>query len=141
MFDPIIFREYDIRGVFNEQFDIDFAERLGHAFGHYVRQKTGKTNGQKLRLSLGMDARLSSPSISNAVAQGFMQAGAEVIRLGLVTSPITYFSTFKLPDIDGAIMVTGSHNPPEYNGFKVSLGQSTIFGEEIQNLRRVFLFL
>lgn len=137
MFDPVIFREYDIRGVFNQQFDLQFAERLGHAFGHYVRMKTGKSESEQLRLSLGMDARLSSPAIADAVARGFMKAGAEVIRLGLVTSPITYFSTFKLPNMDGAIMVTGSHNPPEYNGFKVSLGKQTIFGDEIQNLRKV----
>jgi len=136
MFDPVIFREYDIRGVFNQHFDVAFAKQLGFSFVQYARSKGAK--GDKLQFTIGMDARLSSPALADAVAEGFREAGASVIRLGLVTSPQTYFSTFKLPNIAGGIMITGSHNPPEYNGFKISLGNQTIFGEEIQNLKKFF---
>lgn len=133
MFNPIIFREYDIRGVFNEQFDLDFAYQLGQAFCSYV---FNKTNNKNMRLSLGFDARHSSPQIIESLAQGMKESGAHVQILGLVTTPVCYFSTFQL-DLDGAIMVTGSHNPPEYNGFKISLGKTTIFGEEIQQLLKI----
>ncbi|MBY0553249.1 phosphomannomutase/phosphoglucomutase [bacterium] len=133
MFSPVIFREYDIRGVYNQQFDLDFAYKLGRAFVTYVFNKTSKKN---LRLSIGYDARQSSVAIVEKLSQGMKDAGAHVNILGLVTTPVCYFSTFQL-DLDGAIMVTGSHNPPEYNGFKVSLGKTTIFGEEIQNLKSV----
>jgi phosphomannomutase/phosphoglucomutase len=133
MHSPIIFREYDIRGVYNEQFDLDFAYKLGRAFATYVFSKTQK---KQMRLSIGYDARQSSVAIVEKLSQGMKEGGADVAILGLVTTPVCYYSTFEL-DLDGAIMVTGSHNPPEYNGFKVSLGKTTIFGEEIQNLRKI----
>jgi phosphomannomutase/phosphoglucomutase len=133
MHSPIIFREYDIRGVYNEQFDLDFAYKLGRAFATYVFSKTQK---KQMRLSIGYDARQSSVAIVEKISQGMKEGGADVAILGLVTTPVCYYSTFEL-DLDGAIMVTGSHNPPEYNGFKVSLGKTTIFGEEIQNLRKI----
>lgn len=135
MYKSVIFREYDIRGVYNEQFDLDFAYNLGRSFGTYVFGKTGKKN---LRLSIGYDARESSVAIVEKVSQGLKECGAEVYILGLVTTPVCYFSTFQM-DLDGAIMVTGSHNPPEYNGFKISLGKTTIHGEEIQNLKAVMV--
>lgn len=129
--DPVIFREYDIRGVYNQQFDVEFAYNLGRAFAAYTSKRLGKT---KLRLSLGFDARSSSIELIEGLKKGFVESGAHVYMLGLVTSPISYYSTFTL-DLDGAIMVTGSHNPPEYNGFKISFGKTTIFGEEILKLR------
>lgn len=131
MFEPVIFREYDIRGIFNQQFDLDFAYQLGKTFTSYVFKKTGK---QKLKFSVGYDARLSSVPIIENLTKGMKESGAEVLVLGLITSPMCYFSTFHL-NLDGAIMVTGSHNPPDFNGFKVSLGNTTIFGEEIQTLK------
>ncbi|MBC7742762.1 MAG: phosphomannomutase/phosphoglucomutase [Bdellovibrionaceae bacterium] len=133
MFSPVIFREYDIRGVYNEQFDLDFAHNLGRSFASYV---TKKTNKKSLRLSIGYDARQSSIAIVEKLSQGMKESGCDVLILGLVTTPVCYFSTFQL-DLDGAIMVTGSHNPPEYNGFKISLGKTTIFGEEIQALKKI----
>ena len=133
MFSPVIFREYDIRGVYNEQFDLDFAYKLGKAFTAYV---FGKTSKKALRFSIGYDARTSSLDIVKQLAAGMSDSGADVTVLGLVTTPVCYFSTFQL-DLDGAIMITGSHNPPEYNGFKVSLGKTTIFGEEIQALKAI----
>lgn len=133
MFQPVIFREYDIRGVYNQQFDLDFAYELGKSFSSYLSKKIGK---KSFRLSIGHDARSSSVPIVEKLAQGMKESGAEVLLIGLVTTPMCYFSTFQL-DLDGAIMVTGSHNPSEYNGFKISLGKTTIFGEEIQNLKKI----
>lgn len=130
---PIIFREYDIRGVYNKQFDDEFAYYLGKAFCSFVQKKTGK---KSFRLSLGHDARTSSVPLIENLKKGFVESGAEVYMLGMVTSPISYFSTFAL-DLDGGIMVTGSHNPPEYNGFKISFGKTTIHGAEIQQLYKI----
>jgi len=133
MFKPVIFREYDIRGVYNGDFDDNFAETLGRSYVVYMKENKGISNPT---VALGNDARLSSPSIINALTKGITESGGNVIHLGLVTSPVCYFATFTLP-VDGAIQVTGSHNPPEYNGFKISVGKGTIFGEEIQKLHKI----
>ncbi len=130
---PVIFREYDIRGVYNKDFNDEFAYHLGRAYYAYASQKLNKKN---LRLSLGHDARTSCTSLIENLKRGFVESGGDVILLGLVTSPISYFSMFQC-DLDGGIMVTGSHNPPEYNGFKISLGKTTIFGEEILKLKTI----
>lgn len=132
--DPVIFREYDIRGVYNKDFDADFAFELGRSYITYlVKQK----NIEQPRISIGHDARLSSPDVAKRLAEGVRASGGHVYFLGLVTSPISYFSTFTIEGLHGALMVTGSHNPPEYNGFKVSVGKTTIFGDEIQELRKI----
>jgi phosphomannomutase / phosphoglucomutase len=136
---PVIFREYDIRGVYNVEFDKEFAFHLGRAFVTLTRKKTGVQNP---KLTIGHDARLSCPEIVAALADGFKKSGAHVIHLGMVTSPISYFSTFTVPGVTGGIMVTGSHNPPDYNGFKISLGRnleemSTIHGAEIKELEKI----
>lgn len=129
-----IFREYDIRGVYEKEFNLEFAELLGRAHVSYISKRTGNS---KPRITVGHDARLSSPDIYKSLIQGMVSAGATVIRLGLIATPISYFSTFVLDNIAGAIMITGSHNPPEYNGFKISVGNQTIFGEEIQALGKI----
>lgn len=129
-----IFREYDIRGVYGHDFDEAFAFALGQTFVTYLIQRGAPKNPV---LTLGYDARLSSPSLSKAMSEGMQTAGAKVVSLGLVTTPISYFSMFHLDNPAGGIMITGSHNPPEYNGFKISVGKSTIFGEEIQELYRI----
>jgi phosphomannomutase len=133
MHKPVIFREYDIRGVYNEEFDDHFAYELGRAFVTYLAD----SNVKNPTLTIGHDARLSCPNIVAALSKGIRESGGHVIHLGLVTTPVCYYSTFALEKIDGAIMVTGSHNPPNYNGFKISKGQWTIFGEEIQKLGRI----
>lgn len=128
---PVIFREYDVRGVVGEHFDEVFAYTLGRAYAslHFsVLQKKSPT------IAIGQDARLSSPKLVEALAKGLKDSGFNVKLLGLVTSPMTYFSTFFYKDIDGGIMVTGSHNPPEYNGFKISIGKNTIYGADILKL-------
>lgn len=134
MYQNVIFREYDIRGVYQKEFDKDFAYLLGRAYAQYFFEKAGKTN---LTVTLGHDARLSSTEIKAALSKGLQDSGVKVIYIGLVTSPISYFTTFEVPEVDGAVMITGSHNPPEYNGFKISVGKGTIFGEEIQKLRKI----
>ncbi|MBL7557797.1 MAG: phosphomannomutase/phosphoglucomutase [Bdellovibrionaceae bacterium] len=134
MYQNVIFREYDIRGVYNGEFDKDFAYQLGKAFSSYLSKRLNKKD---LTVTIGHDARLSCPEIKASLTKGFLESGVNVKQLGLVTTPVCYFSTFEVPGIDGAVQITGSHNPPEYNGFKISFGKSTIFGEEIQKLRHI----
>lgn len=131
---PVIFREYDIRGVYNKDYDVEFASLLGRALVTYFKRQR---NIDSPCISIGMDARISSPEIVAAVSAGIRKSGGSVILLGLVTTPISYFSTFTVDGVDGSVMVTGSHNPPEYNGFKISVGKSTIFGQEIKRLERI----
>ncbi len=127
---PNIFREYDIRGQVPEELNRETAYRLGLSFGAYYRE-FGAT-----RISLGRDCRLSSPELRLGVIEGMRDAGIHVKEVGMVPTPVLYFSLHHL-DVDGGIQITGSHNPPEYNGFKVCLGKTTIYGEEIQRLRRI----
>ena len=108
----------------------EIARRLGQGFGTHMRQLGRKD------LVVGRDGRLSSPSYGGAVIEGLISTGCNVIDIGVCPTPVYYFSVFHL-DKDGGMMVTGSHNPPEFNGFKVSVGKSTIFGEEIQKLGRL----
>lgn len=135
MMNPEIFREYDIRGVVDTDFDAEFARALGRAFVTYLINERGAEKNPVV--SLAHDARVSSPSFSKAMSEGLQQAGARVVFLGLTTTPISYFSMFALDNPAGGIMITGSHNPPDYNGFKISVGKTTIYGEEIQKLRRI----
>ncbi len=130
-----IFREYDIRGVVGKDFDNEFACDLGKTFASYVFKKTGESSPL---VTVGFDARLSSVALSDAMIDGLRSSGVRVVSLGLITTPISYFSVFSIPNAAGAIMITGSHNPPEYNGFKISLGKSTIFGEEIKKLYEIY---
>ncbi len=133
MHQDVIFREYDIRGIYNKEFDQHFAYLLGKAYAQYMFEKLGL---KALTITLGHDARLSAQEIKTSMSRGLQECGVKVLYIGLVTSPISYFTTFEMP-VDGAIMITGSHNPPDYNGFKISAGKATIFGEEIQKLRKI----
>ena len=100
-----IFREYDIRGVVNTDFTVEFAELLGQALITYLLQNGAPKNPQ---VTIGEDARLSSPEISASLCKGMMAAGAQVSMLGLCTTPISYYSMFAMPKVVGGIMVTGS---------------------------------
>ena len=129
MLNPAIFREYDIRGVADvELLDLD-VEVLGRAIGAYLRRHGG---GQ---VNLGRDCRLSSERLRNALVCGLKASGCHVHDIGVAPTPLLYYSVFRLKS-EGAVMITGSHNPPEYNGFKVVCGHSTIHGEQIQEIRR-----
>lgn len=134
MHDPVIFREYDIRGIFEQQFDLEFVRKLGQSYAVLLKRRTGT---DAATVTVGFDARLSSPAVRDAMVKGLTESGLNVLDLGLITSPISYFSTFTIPNVAGAIMITGSHNPPDYNGFKISVGKGTIFGESIQELRQI----
>jgi phosphomannomutase/phosphoglucomutase len=127
---PQIFREYDIRGVVGEDLNEEIVERIGKAYGSYMRRM-----GKK-RVSLGRDCRLSSPAFAGAISDGITSTGINVIDIGMVTTPMVYFSLFNL-DIDGGVMITASHNPSEYNGVKLCVGKEALFGEEIQKIRKI----
>jgi phosphomannomutase / phosphoglucomutase len=130
-----IFREYDIRGVVGKDYDGRFAYDLGRAFSSYLRMRGSKA---PLKVSVGHDARKSCPELYANMIKGLNDSGVSVLKLGMVTTPLSYFSTFQQP-LSGGLMITGSHNPPEYNGFKISFGNQTIFGEEIQKIKKIML--
>jgi phosphomannomutase/phosphoglucomutase len=127
---PQIFREYDIRGVVDKDLTPDILRTLGKGFGTHMLHLGHR------ELVVGRDGRVSSKTLKEALIEGLISTGCHVIDIGLCPTPVYYFSIFYL-DRDGGTMVTGSHNPPEFNGLKVSVGKSTIFGEKIQNLRRL----
>lgn len=124
-----LFREYDVRGVVGRELTEEVAERLGLAYATLVRPKGVTT------ISLGRDGRTSSPSLHQALLRGLLAGGLDVVDLGVCTSPLVYFSLFTLP-VGGGIMITGSHNAAEYNGFKICVGREAIHGEAIQELQR-----
>jgi phosphomannomutase / phosphoglucomutase len=127
---PHIFREYDIRGRSPDELNQETAFLLGRTFGTYFRDRGAKW------VSLGRDCRLSSPMLAQALQQGLTSTGTAVVNLGLVPTPLLYFSLHHLK-VDGGVQVTGSHNPPEYNGFKLCSGKTTLYGEEIQEVRKI----
>lgn len=122
-----IFKAYDIRGVVGKTLDQSIARKIGHAFGSAVRRKGERT------VVIGKDGRLSGPELTAALAEGLRAAGVDVIDLGVVVTPMVYYGTHVL-DAKSGVMVTGSHNPPDYNGFKMVLAGEAIYGETIQAL-------
>ncbi|HEY7531424.1 MAG TPA: phosphomannomutase/phosphoglucomutase [Nitrospiraceae bacterium] len=125
-----LFREYDLRGIVGKELTDEIAERVGLGYCTYVKDRGVKT------ISVGRDGRLSSPGLHKALIRGLLQGGLNVVDLGICPSPLVYFSLFTLP-IDGGIMITGSHNAAEYNGFKLCVGKEAIHGKEVQQLRRI----
>ncbi len=131
--DRSVFREYDIRGIWNENINEEFSFMLGKAFGWYLKNTIKK---ESLSVSVGYDARLSSPAIFNALSNGLISYGVDVYDIGLVPTPVQYFSLFNT-DVDGGIMITASHNPKDYNGFKLSVGKETLFGDQIKEFAEI----
>src|SRR5215471_12044273 len=129
-FNPRVFREYDIRGVADRDLGDDLVENLGKSIGTHLRRK-----GKALKITLGRDCRVHSPRLHQALRRGLLSTGIDIIDVGIVATPVLYFSVFHF-DTDGGVQITGSHNPPEDNGFKVLRGKATIHGEEIQELRQ-----
>ena len=125
-----VFREYDIRGLVATELTPQFAEQLGRGFGQYLLEK----NPGAQSIVLGRDHRTSSEGLAQAFSRGVRSHGVDVISIGVVPTPLTYFAAHTLP-VDGLCMITGSHNPPEYNGFKVGIGKSTLAGAEVQELK------
>jgi len=130
-----IFRQYDIRGVVGEDLTSAVAEAVGRAYGSELRSRL---SGEAPRVAVGEDNRPSSPGLAASLVRGLRSAGCSVLELGTVPTPVTYFSEYRFAT-DGAIQITGSHNPPEYNGIKMTMGKASIHGDGIQRLRRRIL--
>ncbi len=125
-----IFREYDIRGVVKDDLTPEVVQNIGRAFGTII-SRFG--DGGQRKVSVGYDARGSSPELFRSLTDGIRAAGVDVIDIGLVPTPALYFSLHHLKT-DGGVMITGSHNPPEFNGFKLNTGTESLYGEGIQKL-------
>lgn len=125
-----VFREYDLRGIVGEELTEQIAQLVGRAYATMAGERGVST------ITVGRDGRLSSPALRDALVAGLLSGGINVIDLGPCASPLLYFSLFHLP-VQGGIMITGSHNAAQYNGFKICIGREAIHGEEIQRLRRV----
>jgi phosphomannomutase len=130
VFDPTILREYDIRGVVGKTLNPADAEAVGRAFGTMVDRAGGR------KVAVGFDGRLSSPDLEAAMVAGLRAAGMTVIRIGLGPTPMLYYAARTL-GADGGVMITGSHNPPEYNGIKMVLQNKPVYGDMIQEIGRI----
>jgi phosphomannomutase/phosphoglucomutase len=123
-----IFKAYDIRGIVGRTLTPQIAEIIGHAIGSEAKAR------KQVAIAIGRDGRNSGPELSTALANGIRQSGIDVVDVGRVATPMLYFATHHLQTHSG-VMVTGSHNPPEYNGLKIMLGGETLAGDAIQALR------
>ena len=128
---PKVFREYDIRGIAGKEITDPDVLDLGRAFGTYM------TTQGKSRVVVGRDCRLTSDRYRDLLVTGMIESGLDIVDIGVCPTPLLYFAIRHL-DREGGIMITASHNPPEYNGFKVCNGYDTIAGSEIQKLKEIF---
>jgi phosphomannomutase/phosphoglucomutase len=126
---PEIFKAYDIRGIVYQSLTADAVRTIGQAIGSEARERGLKT------IAIGRDGRLSGPELAGALAAGINAAGVDVVDIGCVPTPVTYFAAFDL-GTESCVSVTGSHNPPDYNGLKMVLGGQTLFGPLIQDLKK-----
>jgi phosphomannomutase/phosphoglucomutase len=123
-----IFREYDIRGKVSDDFPPEVVEALGKGFGTYIKRGGGQ------EIALSGDVRLTTPDLMEQFKTGVLSTGVDVIKIGILPTPANYYSMFSL-GVAGAVQITGSHNPPEFNGFKLSRDKKAVFGESIQEIR------
>src|SRR6185503_10628729 len=123
-----IFREYDIRGITGKDLTDELATAVGGAFAAFLKEK-----GAKGRVSVGRDNRPSGESLHRALVAGLLASGVDVIDIGVVPTPVAYWSQHNL-DVVAGVQITGSHNPPEYNGFKLGLRRHSVFGSDIQHI-------
>jgi len=131
---PYIFREYDIRGKVAEDFPPEVVASLGKAFGTLVKRSGGR------EIAISGDIRLTTPDLINFFKEGVLSTGVDVINIGIVPTPVNYFSLFEL-DVAASVQITGSHNPPEFNGFKLSLHKKPVYGDQIQLIKNFILNL
>ena len=131
-----IFKAYDIRGVYGTELDTDLARKIGHAFARLIAARTEKQG--RVRLLVGQDMRVHSPDVAGAVMDGMRDAGADVLSIGLASTPMTYYAIGS-NDVDGGLVVTASHNPGKYNGMKLcGRGATPISGANgIQDIERM----
>jgi phosphomannomutase / phosphoglucomutase len=127
-----IFRQYDIRGIVGEDLDASVTEAVGRAFASHVRAESGK---DRPRVAVGYDNRLSSPGLADGLVRGLRAAGADVLVIGTVPTPVLYWSEVVF-ETDAGVQITGSHNPPEWNGIKMTSGRAALYGDAIQDLLR-----
>lgn len=127
-----IFREYDIRGIVGDDLNEETVAVLGRAVGTFFSR-----NGAK-RIAVGYDARISSPVFERLLTEGFNASGCDAVLIGRVPTPVLYHAVFT-KNVDGGVMITGSHNPPDHNGFKICLGKQTLFGSQIQEIKQIAL--
>jgi len=125
-----IFREYDIRGIVGADLTDETVTTVAKAIGTFFRR-----NGAK-RIAIGFDARMSSPRFRDLLVKNFNDCGIDCVSIGRVPTPVLYFAVFT-KEVDGGVMITGSHNPPDHNGFKICLGKSTLFGSQIQEIKEI----
>ncbi|WJY19490.1 phosphomannomutase/phosphoglucomutase [Alteriqipengyuania flavescens] len=130
-FDPTTLREYDIRGIVGETLGADDARAIGRTFGTMLRAEGGK------KVAVGYDGRTSSPILEHALVEGLTAAGCDVRRIGMSATPMLYYAEASAEEVDGGIQITGSHNPANYNGFKMVFLGRPFFGEDIQRLGRM----
>ncbi|MDC0194928.1 phosphomannomutase/phosphoglucomutase [Alphaproteobacteria bacterium] len=130
-FDKEVLREYDIRGIVGDKINENTAYTIGRTFGYAVNKKLNSNI-----ITTGYDGRITSPALQQALCEGLKDSGAKVINIGMGPTPMTYFAHYHL-NADAAIMVTGSHNPSEYNGFKMVFNKNSFFAEDIQSLQKI----
>ena len=127
-----IFREYDIRGIVGGQLTNETVALLGRAIGTFFAANDAR------RIAVGYDARESSSGFCDLLTRGLNQCGIDVVQIGMVPTPVLYHTVFTNP-VNGGVMITGSHNPPDHNGFKICLGKQTLFGSQIQEIKQIAL--
>ena len=127
-----VFRQYDIRGIYKKEITQEFSYKLGEALVMFMENRQ---KGKKI--SIGHDSRLSSPALYSSLIKGLYEHGAHVFKLGHITTPVSYFSAHKISDMSMTVMVTGSHNPPEYNGFKLTMNKSSLTSKDIKQIRKL----
>lgn len=130
MIKPQVFRQYDIRGIVDEELNEESYYLIGKGFGSYLRQKGLRT------IALGGDARLTTPKLKEAFIKGALETGCHITDIGIVATPVLYFAIWKLKT-DGGAMVTASHNPSQYNGCKLNLGLGSVYAEELQKVLKI----
>ncbi len=128
-----IFRQYDIRGIWEKDLTPEVVELIGRGYASFLLKSISKDSA---KISVGWDSRLHSPAIRDSLIKGITGSGIDVIDLGMCPTPLQYYTLHKL-QVDGGVMITGSHNPPEFNGFKLSVGKGTIFGDAIQEIKQI----
>jgi len=131
LFHPTILREYDIRGIIGETLGTEDARAIGRAFATLLREAGGS------RVAVGYDGRVSSPMLEHALVEGLTASGCDVVRIGLGPTPMLYYAEASAEDVDGGIQITGSHNPANYNGFKMVFQGRPFFGQDILMLGRI----
>jgi phosphomannomutase len=127
-FDPTVLREYDIRGIIGETLGPDDARAIGRGFASLLREAGGH------KVAVGYDGRVSSPILEHALIEGLTASGCDVVRIGMGATPMLYYAEASMDDVDGGIQITGSHNPANYNGFKMVFQGRPFFGADIQTI-------